>query len=264
MVGSRRVEVVQNPYLERHTGRRAGLIPTKRRAAPVPAKAARASSSTTLLDCSVSSRPRAAQTTAGQSEEYVIEVRPGGRRRIDRVLSDDFTQGITEWPLEEVRHARDEADQEETDLSYLRRMLHARIDIVLAEQQRREQGEEPSVVEQLVSILSSNVLSTESSSASALGGPTGRGRHQTHEPSRAEAHRRRVEALISDVDLSNVLSLTENQLEEALAAYRQQEDSVSQRRREVQAVVDQLNSEIARRYREGSASVDELLASQKD
>ncbi|MGP4016814.1 RsiG family protein [Saccharopolyspora sp. 5N708] len=184
----------------------------------------------------------------------MIEVRPGGRRRIDRVLSPDYTSGMEHRTLGEVRALRDEAAQEETDLSYLRRVLHARIDIVRAEQRRRREGGAASVVEQLVNILADN----------AVGPAAGSGRYQTTEPSRAEAHRRHVEALVSDVDLSDVMSLSETKLDRALLAYTGEEDSVSQRRREVQDVVDRLNAEIARRYREGAASVDDLLAEERD
>lgn len=183
----------------------------------------------------------------------VIEVRPGGRRRIDRVLDPAYTHGIAGRPLAEVRELRDEAAQEETDLSYLRRLLHGRIDIVRAEQERRSTGG-AAVVERLAAILSAN----------ALGPATGSGRHTTLEPSRAEAHRRHVEALVSDVDLSDVGSLTDELLDHALRTYLAEEASVSARRREVQRVMDRLNEEIAARYRQGKASVDELLAAQRD
>jgi hypothetical protein len=184
----------------------------------------------------------------------VIEVRPGGRRRIDRVLDPTFTDGIGERPLDEVRSLRDEAAQEETDLSYVRRLLHGRIDIVRAEQNRRATGESASVVEQLAKILSAN----------AVAPATGSGRHSTVEPSRAEAHRRHVEALVSDVDLSHVTALSDAELAHALSTYQAEESSVSGRRREVQAVMDLLNAEIAARYRHGRASVDELLAAQRN
>jgi hypothetical protein len=180
----------------------------------------------------------------------VIEVRPGGRRRIDRVLDPTFTEGLAERTLDDVRKLRDEAAQEETDLSYLRRLLHARIDIVRAEQKRRAESGSVAVVEQLVTILSTN----------AVGPATGRSRYSTVEPSRAEAHRRHVEALVSDADLSDVGSLSDKRLDEALRTYQAEEVSVSARRREVQVVMDKLNAEIAGRYRQGRASVDDLLA----
>jgi hypothetical protein len=183
----------------------------------------------------------------------VIEVRPGGRRRIDRVLDPGFLAGLSELTLIEVRARRDDAAQEETDLSYLRRLLHARIDIVRAEQRRRSAGGSAPVVAELARILSVN----------AVGSATGSGRHQMLQPSRAEAHRRHIEALVADVDLSNVGSLSGEQLGVTLQAYCAEEESVSQRRREVQHVVDTCNAEIGSRYASGAASVEELLAEQR-
>jgi hypothetical protein len=182
-------------------------------------------------------------------DSQVIEVRRGGRRRIDRVLAPGFLDGLGERPLADVRSLRDEAAQEETDLSYLRRLLHARIDIVRAERRRRASGGPP-VVADLVAILADN----------AVGPASGSGRYQRLEPSRAESHRRYVEALVADVDLSDVGSLSDETLTEALHAYLKEEQTISQRRRQVQAVVDALNAEIAGRYRAGTASVDDLLA----
>jgi hypothetical protein len=183
----------------------------------------------------------------------VIEVRPGGRRRIDRVLAPDYVQQLGQLDLSEVRDRRDDAAQEETDLSYLRRLLHGRIDIVRAEQKRRVEGGSSSVVERLAEILADN----------AVGPAMGSGRHQPLEPSRAEAHRRHVEALVSDADLSDVASLPDERLDLALRTYVAEEASVSQRRREVQKVVDRLNEEIAGRYKQGTASVDTLLAAER-
>jgi hypothetical protein len=183
----------------------------------------------------------------------VIEVRPGGRRRIDRVLAPSYIAHLDRLDLTEVRARRDDAAQEETDLSYLRRLLHGRIDIVKAEQRRRTMGGSESVVDQLAQILADN----------AVGPAKGSGRHQVLEPSRAQVHRRYVEALVSDADLSDVESLPDERLDLALRTYIAEESSVSRRRREVQAVVDLLNDEIATRYRAGSASVDELLATER-
>ncbi|MGH3977738.1 MAG: aerial mycelium formation protein [Pseudonocardiaceae bacterium] len=180
----------------------------------------------------------------------MIEVRNGGRRRIDRVLASAFSDDLAQLPLAEVRSRRDDAAQEETDLSYLRRLLHARIDIVRAEQCRRRYGGAASVVAELAGILAAN----------ATGPATGSGRYRTLEPSRAEAHRRNVEALLSDVDLSDVVSLSGERLDDALSAYLAEEQSVSQRRRQVQRVMDLLNAEIGSRYARGDTSVDDLLA----
>ena len=124
---------------------------------------------------------------------------------------------------------------------------------VRAEQRRRRNGGGASVVADLARILS----------AQALGPAIGSGRFQLLEPSRAQAHRRNIEALVSDVDLSDVGSLSREQLNTALQAYSEQEKSVSQRRREVQRVMDTFNAEIGARYASGAASVDDLLAEQR-
>jgi|SRR5699024_3295201 len=184
----------------------------------------------------------------------VIEVRTGGRRRIDRVLSSDHLAGIDELELAELRERRDEAAQEETDLSYLRRLLHARIDIVQAEQRSRADGRRSNVLEQLATILADNALAPTNNHT----------RHRLLEPSRAGVYRRQAEALVGNSDLSDVTSLTETELATALATYREQEESVSARRREVQHVVDTLGSEIADRYARGAASVDELIDKQQE
>jgi hypothetical protein len=172
---------------------------------------------------------------------------------IDRVLDPAYVADLGELELGEVRARRDLAAQEETNLSYLRRLLHARIDIVRAEQRRRQEGGSAPVVAELARILAEN----------AVGPATGSGRHQTLLPSQAEAHRRHVEKLVADVDLSDLGALPSDTLDTALAAYQSEETLVSRHRREVQRVVDACNAEIGSRYASGSASVDDLLAEQR-
>ncbi len=173
----------------------------------------------------------------------------GGRRRLDRVLSEDYLEGLESLPLEEVRRLRLEAQQEEADLSYIRRLLQGRIDIVRAELARRgKEGEHGSVVDQLPEILADD-QPLRSSSA----------RHITVQPSRVDEHRREVEKLVADVGISDVTSQSDEQLRAALEVLAQHERRVSRTRQAVQRVTDACNAEIARRYRDGEASVDDLL-----
>ena len=65
------------------------------------------------------------------------EFMAGGRRRVDRVLAPDYLVGLSQLSLEEVRARRAEAEQEEVDLSYARRLLQGRVDILRAEQDYR-------------------------------------------------------------------------------------------------------------------------------
>ena len=174
-----------------------------------------------------------------------------GNRRIDRVLAEDYLAGLTAASLEEVRSLRAEAEQEETDLSYIRRMVQGRIDIVRAEVERRSGGG-GSLVDRLPSILADEQRSPA----------RGLGRHATLEPSRADQHRRYVERLVADVDLSDVGDRTDDELQSALQTLQGEEQKLSTKRREVQAVMDACSAEITRRYRDGEADVATLLSDQ--
>ena len=57
-----------------------------------------------------------------------VDVVPGGQRRIDRVLDPRFTDGVERLDLAELRSRREEAEAEEADVSYLRRLLQGRLE----------------------------------------------------------------------------------------------------------------------------------------
>lgn len=175
----------------------------------------------------------------------------GGRRRVDRVLDPEFLEGVEELTMVEVRERRADADQEETDLSHNRSKLTARIDLLRAEQSRRDGTLKGSIIDALPQILAGpGQRSTH-----------GSGRHMHTEPSRLDEHRRREEAIIADTELSDVSHLSDDELTSGIQALLETEHEVSEVRRDVQRVVDVFQAEIGRRYREGLASVDDLLTS---
>lgn len=176
----------------------------------------------------------------------------GGNRRIDRVLDEAFLDGLGERSLAEVRGLRDEADQEETDLSYLRRLLQARLDLVNAEVARRADG--AAAPTDVVAFLTSILAGGERAPA------RGSGRHAVSEPTRAGESRRSVEQLVSDSLLTDLLTVSDAVLDGARDVLTRGEAAVSQQRAAVHAVLDTVNAEIARRYRDGEASIDTLLA----
>jgi hypothetical protein len=176
---------------------------------------------------------------------------PTGNRRIDRVLAEDYLDGLAQASLADVRALRTEAEQEEVDLSYIRRMIQGRIDIVRAEVERRG-GVDGSLVERLASILADEQRAPA----------RGLGRHSTLEPSRAAEHRRYVEQLVHDADLSDVPERSDDELGRALELLAAEEVKLSEKRRAVQTVMDACSAEITRRYREGEADVADLLPAQ--
>jgi hypothetical protein len=172
-----------------------------------------------------------------------------GNRRIDRVLAADYLDGLAALSMDEVRTLRKDAEQEETDLSYVRRLLQGRLDILRAEHGRRSGAGDESLVDSLAKILADD----------NAGSPRGLGRHISAEPSRTDSHRRQVEALVADLDISDPGALDEAALDRALEVLESEERSVSEKRRAVQQVMDACTAEIARRYRDGDANVSDLL-----
>jgi len=172
---------------------------------------------------------------------------PGGRRRIDRVLAADYLDDLESLDLDTVRALRQEALQEEAEASYVRRLLHGRMDIVRAELVRRAHGASGRVLDKLAEILADEGL------------PNGPHRHVTVESTRVGEHRREIEQMLGDVDLADVTSRTDAELQAALERFVADEERVSRSRRALQQVVDSCNAEIARRYRDGEADVADLL-----
>ena len=175
---------------------------------------------------------------------------PGGRRRVDKVLAPGFADDLEGLSLSDLRERRHEAEQEEADLSFLRRMLHGRMAIVQAEIARRSpSGDDGALVDDLKNILGDDQRSTR-----------GLGRHLTVEPSRVDEHRRSEEKIIADAVMSDVAARTDEELRDALVRLAAHEAEVSEVRRAVQHAMDTLSAELTARYKDGSASVDELLA----
>ena len=172
-----------------------------------------------------------------------------GTRRIDRVLSEDYLAGLGSAPLADVRALRGEAEQEEVDLSYLRRLIQGRMDVLRAELNRRD-GSGKNLVDDLAGILADEPRSPA----------RGLGRHSNVEPSRVDSHRRYVEALVADVDLSDVSARTPDDLAHAMRVLSEEEQKLSGKRRDVQKVMDACSAEITRRYRDGEADVSALLS----
>jgi hypothetical protein len=198
-----------------------------------------------------------ADVTVGSGDDPASADVPGtpptgslsGNRRIDRVLAEDYLDGLASATLADVRTLRSEAEQEEVDLSYVRRMVQGRIDIVRAELERRGGGDGGRLVDRLAAILADQQRAPA----------RGLGRHTTLEPSRVDQHRRYVEQLIGDVGLSDVGTRTEDELAGSLEVLVEEERKISAKRREVQQVMDACSAEVTRRYRDGEADVSTIL-----
>ncbi|WP_326796651.1 ABC transporter substrate-binding protein [Streptomyces sp. NBC_01808] len=150
--------------------------------------------------------------------------------------------------LPELRRLRRSAQQEETDLSYVRRLLHGRIDILRAELGRRASPHSP-VLDRLPEILTDGPSPRPASA-----------RHVTLGTPLREEYRELAEEMLAEVALSDLSARTDEELHRGLARLAGYEARISGRRQRLQRTADECSAEIARRYREGEAQVDDLLS----
>ncbi|CAL9299937.1 hypothetical protein SUDANB25_03151 [Streptomyces sp. SudanB25_2051] len=207
--------------------------PIQRPAAEPPA-AARASAGTAGTATRV-----AAGTTRAVGFAALEAVRPP-----EAVMAPD----LRSLRLDELRALRRDSHTDEADLSYVRRLLQGRIDILRAELARRAAPEVP-VMHRLSEILADAPSGRRPSSA----------RHVTLSTPRSEEYRMLAAEMLAEVELSDLAARTDEELGEAMGRLAGYEQVVSRLRQELQRTADDCSAEIARRYRDGEAQVDDLL-----
>ncbi|MFF8505226.1 ABC transporter substrate-binding protein [Streptomyces anulatus] len=155
--------------------------------------------------------------------------------------------------LPELRTLRRDAQRDEADLSYVRRLVQGRIDILRAELARRRDPEAPVEDAAVVSRLSEILADTPSRHRTSA-------RHVTLTTPRGDEFRQLAAENLAEVELSDLDARTDEELHTAMGRLVRYEQQVSRRRHELQRTADDCGAEIARRYRDGEAQVDDLLA----
>jgi hypothetical protein len=160
---------------------------------------------------------------------------------------------LTVLRLPELRALRRDAQRDEADLSYVRRLLQGRIDILRAELARRGPTSvvavgAGSVVERLSEILTDAPARQRSSA-----------RHVTLGTPHSEEYGRLAAEMLAEVELSDLNARTDVELTAAMGRLVRYEQQVSLRRQGLQRTADDCSGEIARRYRVGEAQVEDLL-----
>ncbi|GAA1228164.1 hypothetical protein GCM10009665_18280 [Kitasatospora nipponensis] len=176
---------------------------------------------------------------------------------------------LTALGLGELRVLRRDAQEQEADLSYLRRLLQGRVDILRAELDRRtfdrhrpapcdplhpdrahpDRPHADTLLQRLPQILADAPSHVRQSA-----------RHVTLGTPRGEQYREQADALMGDVQLADLSAHASAELLAALDRLTAHEREVSGRRQGLQRTADGCSAEITRRYREGEARVDDLLA----
>ncbi|MER5258274.1 MULTISPECIES: hypothetical protein [unclassified Streptomyces] len=184
--------------------------------------------------------------------------RPPMQRTGSAVLSEQPAPDLAALLLRELRELRRDAQQNEADLSYVRRLLQGRIDILRAEVARRKDPSAPGpegpvvhgpIVHRLSEILTDAPARHRSSA-----------RHVTLGTPHSAEYGLLATEMLAEVELSDLDARTDDELHTAMGRLIRYEQQVSRRRQQLQRTADDCSAEIARRYREGEAQVDDLLS----
>jgi hypothetical protein len=176
-----------------------------------------------------------------------------GASPLDDVLHPGFLDGISAMPINEVRLRRRQASELEADLSYLRRLVQGRLDILIDESRRRDSGDSgdlSSLVRRLPEILGEHVH----------GSGGGRSPMLLVRPDADGERVLRQELIVDAEQLATLPELDDAELQSKLTALSRLEQEVSADRRAVHGVIDRLQEELIRRYKTGEATVEGLLS----
>lgn len=172
---------------------------------------------------------------------------------VDRVLRDDYLGDLTHRPLDEIREMRAECRAIEDKVSYLRRIVQGRLDIVAADLRRRADGTSPGTLHTLVDSLP-DILSEK-----VHAGGTGRLPSGLVPPDDDD--------LTDDVDrlagpntLGHLPELSDDDVAALARTIGDLEREVSDARRALFGRIDALNAELVRRYGNGEADPGSLLS----
>ena len=174
------------------------------------------------------------------------------RDEVDRVLADDYLGDLSARSLDDIRAMRDECRTVENKVSFVRRMIQGRLDIVAADLRRRSEGGSAvdlgALIEQLPDILSDK------------GHPGGPGRLPSGVlPPDDEDLTTQLDRVAGPGVLATLPELSDDQVSELAQSIGELEREVSASRKALFARIDTLHQELVRRYKTGEADAGALL-----
>lgn len=175
--------------------------------------------------------------------------------RIETILSPDYVEDLESLPMTEVRSRRDESQEAADVLSYLRRLVQGRLDIVHADIERRLGGE-PGDLAALVERLEKGEILGESPRAGGFGRLPA-----TFGPAEADGWiSQELDQVIPAHRLASLPDLSDEEIRQTADQLVELEHKVSEQRNRLHEVANRLQEEIVRRYKSGEASIDSLLS----
>lgn len=144
---------------------------------------------------------------------------------------------LSELSTTDLRRRLTERRAEEDRVSYQRRVLQGRVDILHDELERRGRSQHGDLIARLTGIMAK--------------GPRGSRGARARMPTSLEPTGPVDEAADT---LARLPDLSPEEIAELVERFEAEERRISERRREMFAVIDALEEELVRRYKEGSAS----------
>jgi hypothetical protein len=163
------------------------------------------------------------------------------RRTLDQALGEEFVADLGSLDLEELRRRREFAEQEENLLSYERRLLQGRRDLLAFEVERRAGREGRSLIEALPDILGGERHSGRPARQGVL-----------PDPEMPDERRRKLDRILADDVIARLGDVDDEELQKSVADLEAAEREVSEQRHRLHAVIDALHEELAARYRSGA------------
>jgi hypothetical protein len=168
------------------------------------------------------------------------------RHRIDRVLDPTYVAELPHLSFDALRSRHDECRDLENEVSYVRRLCHARLDILRAEADRRAAG---GSIGDLVAALP-RILADEGPRAPAAQSRLPSTLVPTVEGGWADG----LEQIVFDDTLANLPSLSDDDLRAGTDGLVRLEGEVSSRRRELHRVIDAIEEHLGTRHKAEHAS----------
>ena len=169
------------------------------------------------------------------------------------LLDSGYLGDLPSRPMDEVRAMRAECQEVETGLSFLRRLVQGRLDIVGLERTRRAEGAPPTDLADLIARLP-EVLSDRTHAPGV--GRLPQLMAPGDLPVGLEAE---LDAIVGAGALSHLSSESDDTLRSITDELGELEARVSSHRHALFERIDALQAEITRRYKTGEATVDSLL-----
>jgi hypothetical protein len=172
---------------------------------------------------------------------------------LEGILDPSYLDDLDGLSTDEVRARRARCESAEEGVSYARRLVQGRLDILRAELLRRDgagDGEASSLLASLPGILSGDAVPTDPMRARST---------RVRVPAAADAYEAELEALIAADEFDALDRRETDHLATLIASLTEHERTLSARRRQLFDRIDALRDELARRYKDGRADVRQIL-----